>query len=260
MDKEIRMQVNKVEVKGLDDNGQEKTVYIVRPDYKTLNKATIIQAATFREAAEGGLYLRDQLNEKMIERGMWDDNKQKQLDKLDAAIEENRLKLRNGGGVLKKSEGRELAILIRAQVRAKLILESARRKLDGLTADAIAENAKFDYLVSACVKDEEGKNVFQDVDDYKAKSTQEWAAKAASALASMIYDYDADWEKKLPENQFLIKYKFVNEDLTLVNNEGKRVTIDGYVINDDDTYTDKDGQKFDLNGTPVIEEKPFLDD
>lgn len=260
MDKEIRMQVNKVEVKGSGDDGQEKTVYVVRPDYKTLNKATIVQAASFKEAVEGGLYIRDQLNEKMIASGMWDDSRQKQLDKLDESIEENRRKLRNGGGVLKKSEGRELAILIRAQVRAKLILESTRRKLDALTADAISENAKFDYLVSVCVKDEEGKSVFNSIDEYKQNATQEWASKAASALASMLYDFDVDWEKKLPENQFLVKYKFVNEDLTLVNSEGKKVTIDGFVIEDDNTYVDKDGQRYDLDGNPVIEEKPFLDD
>jgi hypothetical protein len=254
------MPVNKIEVKGVDTSGVEKTVYVVRPDYKTLNKATIIQAAAFREASEAGLYLRDQLNEKMIATGMWDDNRQKQLDKLDEAIEENRKKLKNGGGVLKKSEGRELAILIRAQVRAKLLLDRARRKLDSLTADAIAENTKFDFLVSACVKDEEGKNVFNSVDEYKENATEEWAAKAASVLASMLYDFDPDWEKKLPENQFLVKYKFVDENLTLVNDNGQKVTIDGFVINDDGTYTDNDGNKYDLNGELVIEEKPFLDD
>ena len=57
---------------------------------------------------------------------------------------------------------------------------------------------------------------------------------------------------------FLIKYKFVNEDLELINEDGHRIDLDGHLINES-------GQKIKyVKGKEVILQdnvsKPFLDE
>jgi hypothetical protein len=82
-----------------------------------------------------------------------------------------------------------------------------------------------------------------------------------------MYGLDSDFEKKLPENKFLITYKLVNEDLEYVDSKGRPVDEEGRLIdengrfiNEEGKFVDKDGNLVDDKGDYVIEFKPFLDD
>jgi hypothetical protein len=90
---------------------------------------------------------------------------------------------------------------------------------------------------------------------------------AASALAKIIYNLEDDYEKKLPENQFLAKYKFVDESLHLVDKQGRKVDVDGRLVDENGRYinetgqfVDRDGNLVDVDGNFIVDEKPFLDD
>jgi hypothetical protein len=149
----------------------------------------------------------------------------------------------------------------------KSILVSEKNAHDEFTAESQSENAKFDYLVSVCIKDDEGKPIFTDIEDYKEKSDEPYIAEAATKLASMLYGLDDSWEANLPENTFLQKYDFVDKDLRLINKEGKHVTKDGKLIDNDfryinteGEYVDVDGNRIDKDGLPTVLFSPFLDD
>ena len=43
----------------------------------------------------------------------------------------------------------------------------------------------------------------------------------------MMYAIDKDFEANLPENKFFKEFKFVNDDLSLVNDKGETVDSDG---------------------------------
>jgi hypothetical protein len=149
-----------------------------------------------------------------------------------------------------------------------LTLQSEKNEYDSYTAEAQAEGAKITALVSMCLKNEKGESVFKDEDDYREKQEEPWALEGASKLATMVYGIDEGWEADLPENKFLKKYGFVDENLRLIDKADKfYVTIDGKRINENFQYVDEegnlvdvDGNRVDDDGLPIVEAQPFLDD
>lgn len=256
---------NKIEIKSTNSDGEEVVVYVTRPNARELTDAQITAGAVLKTALSNKALMRSELRESMIANNTWSVEKEEKLEKLDKEIVEALTKLKKGG--IKLNEGKELALKVKANRMLKFVLETQRRQLDEFTAEAQAENARFDYLVSVCTKDEKGERVFTSLEDYNARSGEPFAADAASKLASIIHGYDADWEKKLPENQFLLKYKLVDNNLRLVNKDGHFITSDNKRIDENYNYVDENGNIVDENGVlidsdglPKVESQPFLDD
>ena len=93
------------------------------------------------------------------------------------------------------------------------------------------------------------------------------ALVGAQNLAKFMYEFDDDFEKNLPENKFLLKYGFINDDLRPINKDGKLIDWEGRLIDEEGRYLDNDGNYVDIDGNPVTEEgepvvefSPFLDD
>ena len=181
-------------------------------------------------------------------------------------IAENVRKLAMGG--IKLSTARNIAISIRKDRAKQAELLSRRSELDQYTVESQADNARFDYLASVCIVDEEGKKIFSSLDEYKNKSTEPYVFEAASTLFELISETDKDWEKKLPENKFLLEHNFVNEELRFINKDKKLVDQDGRLINDKGRfineageYVDRSGNRINEDGSPYIESpQPFLED
>ena len=255
----------KTEVKGKNIDGDEVVVYIQTPNSKDNRDAQKYASKIFQEALKEGSILKDKLEEVLREQGLWDDEKQTELEALDKRIDDGVLKIRKGG--CKLSEAREVAIDIQKARMERTLLRSNQIKFDSYTVEGQADDAKFDFLVSRCVKDEEGHCIFEDIEDYKRQSSQPYVVEAASTFANLFYGMDPDWEKKLPENEFLIKYKFVDEDMNYIDKEGRRISSDGKLIDDDGFYineagdrVDSEGNLVDKDGLPIVESSPFLDD
>ena len=262
-----RIVKNRVEVKTKNDDGEDVVYYATRPTQKQLSEAQVVAAKVLKKGMrDPDMLMRHQLHEYLIKQGLWTEEQEKTVNELNTQLTEELTKLKAGG--IKLSEAKDLAISIRAKRQLKMLIEFQKMNMDEFTLEAMAENARFDYLVSATSKTEVGANVFSSLDDYKEKSDKEYASALASALASMIHRVDPDWESKLPENQFLKKHKFVDDDLRLVNKDGHYITSDGKRIDSDFNYVDDDGNVLDQNGKkidpkdglPVVEEQPFLDD
>lgn len=230
------------------------------------NEATKVYNRAFRDALESGALLRNKLEDHMRQQGIWDDTKQKELEDVQTVILDNERKIAKGGIRLKVAKDLALEMADKRVEMRNILMQ--RNSLDGNTAEGQADNARFDYLVSASlVYSDSGKPYFKDLADYRNRSTEPVAIEAARRLAQLVYGLDSNYEKGLPENKFLSEFKFVDKELRLINNEGQYVDREGNLLNEDGRFVDDDGNLIDKEGNPVTEEgeykfdqAPFLDD
>lgn len=248
------------------------TVLVKKPSRKDLNESQVVYNKSWRKSLEEKAILRQKLNDYLIEQGVWSDAKQKQYENFISEINNRELVLKKGGIPLKKAKGIALELKkLRTDFRN---LISERTSYDNNTAEGVADNSRFDYLVSVCVLNPETKEpVFKNIDDYNERGAEPWALKAASELANFLYNLDPNYENNLPENDFLKKFKFTDSEGRLVNKDGHLIAIDEHgverLIDENGFYVAylKDGTKYFVNrdGEKVdreedIVQQPFLDD
>ncbi len=257
------------EIKGLNSNKEEVVVFVKMPGAKDFSKAKLAYNKAFREALEQGAILRAKLTDYVIEQGIWDAKKEAKQKSLLDKIRELELFLKTGGKKLKDAYNTAIELgKLRSELQS-LVME--KNSYDSLCAEGLAQQANFDELILLCVlKADKVTKVWNNMDEYNNDSNEEWAVKAASKLASMLYGLDPDFEKNLPENKFLSQYKFVNENLELVNKDGHRVDVEGNLIDEEGYYVKyvdgkavritKDGKELDEDNRVKVEFTPFLDD
>jgi hypothetical protein len=247
-------------------DSKEVELCVVRPNVKQRQEGQKIYNKAFRDAVESGAILRGKVNNVMREQNLWDDNKEAEYRKLLEKINGAERKIKSGG--IKLNQAKDLALEMRKDRAELRSLTSERSSLDNNTAEGQADNAQFNYWVSSCtVYSETGKTYFSNYEDYLNRDDDPATGQAAGSLAMLLYNLDPDYEKKLPENQFLAKYNFVDEELHLVDKTGRRVDSEGRLVNKDGRYINEAGELIDIHGNRVNEEgdyvvefSPFLDD
>lgn len=275
-------------IDSVDNDGKTVKVALKTPGAEEYNESQIEYNKAFRRALDSGAFLRQKLEDYMIDQDIWDDKKQKRSEELLEEINAKENALNSGG--IKLSEAKQIALsmrVLRAEFRELL---SERNQLDQNSVEGQADNARFSELVRLCMHNPNTKKpYFPTQQDYDNSASQPWVAEAASKLANIIYGLDANYDNKLVENKFLREFKFVNEDLRLVNDDGHLVDIDGRLINEEGRYiayrtpeaeAEKDEEQcyfVNIDGTEVVkvvdedgderwvtpdmaERKPFLDD
>jgi len=248
-------------------DGSEQDFTIKSPSLADQREAQKVYNQAFSDAVKSGCIVRARLDDLLKEQGLWDDNKQVKFNTLQQQILDSEKSLAKGGISLKNAK--EIAIKMKGLRDDLRELISVRTNLDNHTAEGQADNARFNYLISSCLvySSNKDKKYFKSYEDYLSRAAEPIAIKAAQVLANMLYGLDNDYEKKLPENKFLIKYKFVDEKLRLVNKDGKLVDTEGRLIdefgrfiNEKGQYVDKNGNLVDENGDYVTDFQPFTDD
>jgi hypothetical protein len=248
-------------VDGVEKEFEIKAVSLVdqREAQKVYNQA-------FSDAVKSGSIVRARLDDLLKEQGLWDDNKQASFVALQKKIGENEKILSKGGISLKQAKGVALNIKkLREEMRT---LIAVKTELDSHTAEGQADNARFNFLVSACVVYKDTKQrYFKSYEDYMNRSSELVAILGAQKTAYIMYGLDSNFEKNLPENKFLIKYKLVNEQLEyvdgqgrLTDEEGRLIDENGRFINEQGQFVDRNGNLVDNSGEPVVEFEPFLDE
>ncbi len=238
----------------------------VRPTQEEQKEAQLVYNSSFNSALKSGALLRKTLTKYMREQGLWDDDKDSEHKILVDIIKGKVRGIKNGG--IKLKEGFELALEVRDARQRIGELLSDHTDLDLNTAEGQSEAARFNFLVScATVDNKTGDKIYSGIEDYIDNASTELAIASAESLAALMFDMDSDYKSKLPENEFLTKYKFVDEKLRLINKDGHLVSRDGKLINELGFFVDKNGKLVDIEGNPVDEEgnwvyedKPFLDD
>jgi len=245
---------------------KETTFLVKSPSLQDQREATKVYNQSFSEALKAKAVVRAKLDDLLVEQGLWDNEKQAKFTELQNEILESERKLAKGGIAL--SDAKQLALNMRKTREDIRDLISVKTNLDTHTAEGQADNARFNYLVSACTVYNDTKDpYFKNYEDYNNRTADPVALLAAQNLAGMLYNLENDYEEKLPENKFLKQYKFVDEKLRFINKEGKLVDeknrlIDenGRFINEKGEFVDKNGNLVDSKGDYVVEFSPFLDD
>lgn len=228
-------------------NLEDKTYFVTKPRAEEELEAKKYFNAGFQAALKQGALFRLSLQKHLEEQGLWGPDKEKELLAHKKVIFEG-LKTLNKGKI-KLKDAKKIALEVFETRRKIQVLLEDVNNMDSVTAEAQGDQEKFNYLISACTYDENDNKVFSSVQDYINRSEQPLGRAAAVAFASHYYGLDADFEKTLPEIQFLMKFKFVNDNLEFVNEKGEKV--------------DKDGKKLETSvETDSGEEEsgPFLDD
>lgn len=247
-------------------DGQEKEFEIRATNIQDQREAQKIYNQTFSDAVKSGSIVRARLDDLLKQQGLWDDNKDVEFATLQQEIFDHEKKLSKGGISLKAAKA--IAVEIK-KLRLKIRdLIAVKTNLDSHTAEGQADNARFNYLVSTCVVYKSNKQpYFKDYNDYLNRASDPVGLIGAQKLASIMYGLDGDFEKKLPENKFLIKYKLVNDRLDyvddkgrLIDEEGRLIDEQGRFINENGEFVDRDGNPVDTKGDYAFEFSPFLDD
>jgi hypothetical protein len=247
---------------------QEKDVeFLVRsPSLNDQREAQKIYNQAFTDAIKSKSVVRAKLDDLLEDQGLWNDEKQAKFTSLQKELLDGEKRLAKGGFGL--TEAKDLAVKmksIRDEIRD---LISVRTSLDNHSAEGQADNSRFNYLVSVCVVYNDSKEpYFKNMEDYLNRSTEQVALLGAQNLANMLYGLDNDYEKNLPENKFLKKYRFVDDRLRLIDKKGRLIDAEGRLLDDqgryideNGNYIDKFGNKVDNKGDFIVEPEPFLDE
>ena len=232
-------------------DGKKTKIIVKKPSGSISSRGTRLAAKVWNECVADGIMTKQELKEFMNKRGIWSEEKDKSEENLSNEIAELERKLAFGsgkGGRIKASAGKAIAIEIREKRIELRDLISERLSLEGNTAEALSENAKFDLLVASCTYNENGEKVYNSLEDYDQNSDDEIAFAAASAMAQMLYSLDKNFELSLPENQFLKKHHFTNDDGSLVNDKGELIDLDGRRINEFGHFLNDKGERVDKDG------------
>lgn len=223
-------------------------VEIKKPNAKQLADAQVYSGKLFvrliNEKDAGGqptAIFRPNLVEKMKEFGLWSDEKENRLRKeIDREIEECE---KSAASTRSKAAARELAFKINKLRGEKLLLVYEKNQLDLYTVEAQVENAKFDYLVSACVYNDDGTKLYPSVERYLELSETDDASLVATELSKLMYGLEENWQDKLPEQKIFKKLGLVDEEGNLLEDEKgnklKTETAAETVNLDDVEYTEE---------------------
>lgn len=260
------MSVNKKTFE-VEVDGKKVEVAVLRPNHKVSAQGTLIYNKAFRTAVESGSFVKLKIEQVMREQNLWDDKKQSRYEELVKTLLGNERKLITGG--IKMSDAVAAAIEMR-RCRAELqYLNSERNELDALTAESQAEQARFNYYVSACtVFADTGKPYFKDVEDYLSREGDVVVLPAAQAMGKLLFDLDDSFREKLPENKFLLERGYCDKNLHLIrksdgkriDSEGRLVDDKGRLVNESGELIDRDGNLLTESGEYKVEFSPFLDD
>lgn len=253
--------IKEKEVEVEKEDGSKVKILIKKPSSHLLTKAQKIGAKVWTEALKDGLFTKLTLARFMESNGIWGKDKDIEQAQIGADIQrlEREIALGVNGRKLKVSEGKEKAIQLR-QLRNRLReLLSEKISLEANTAEGLSDNAKFNFLVAHCTfYSDSGDKVYNSLSEYEEQADDAVAFTAAATLGELVYNLDQSYEQSLPENQFLKKFHLVNEDLSLINNEGEQIDIDGTLVNEKGWLINEDKQRIDREGNLLSDEGQIL--
>jgi|TARA_R110002051_G_scaffold318513_1_gene400971 hypothetical protein len=241
------------------EDGSKTKIIVKKPSNRVMSAAQRKGALIWTQCIQEGIMTKKELEKILDDRGIWTKAKAHEQVEILTAISKLEKKLFLGRGeILKTSEGKEIAIQMRRKRIELRDLLAEKVSLEQNTAESLSDNAKFDYIVSQCTFDEHEQPVYNGIDDYSNRSDDPIAYAAAQALATMLYSLDKDFEMKLPENKFLAKFEYIDDDLHLVNKAGHKVDTENRLVNDLGQFIDEGDKRVDIDGNPLDEDGSYI--
>lgn len=206
-------------------DGQDVELAVISPTAEQRTHSKIEYNKAVRKALEAGQLLRAKLDDYLEKQNLWDKEAQDKYEELQKDLSDKIKRL--NAGKIKKSEARDLAIEIKLARNRLMQHLSVKTNLDNITVEAFGENAQFNYLVSVCtVYNDTGEPYFKSVDEL---TTSDVGYIASTHMSNLLYNINAI-EESLPENKFLKRFNFVNENYELINEKGELIDTDGKPI------------------------------
>ena len=253
--------MNRMEFTIQEENGKEIKLAIRRPQYDDIDEADKVYASkvarSVREKGNKKLLLRSEIDSFLRETGVWTEVDEKAVSSVQKEIDECLGKLKKGG--IKLSEGRQLCLDINDKRKEVMRIMSKRQIFDDTTIESMAEAERTDYLVYTCtVYADSGQNYWESFDDMKNDKLSQVYRTASIKAMQLVYNVNPDFEKKLPENRWMLKYNFVDEDLNYINRKTKeKVDRSGNPVQPLEDAVQE--QLASLQGE-IKEDTPFIDD
>lgn len=225
-------------------------------DFEEADKVYALKVASLmRENSK--FLLRQNLDQYLRDAGVWSEEDDNKLTELNKDVDRLLDQIRKGGQKL--SEGRKLCIEVMDKRKEMIKVSEKRRAFENITVEFLAEQEKMDYIIYlATVYADSGKNYWESLDALKEDKRTHAYEQAYLSVLDKFFGVDGEFEKRLPENKWLKKYGFVDEDLNYVDRKtGTKVDRDGNPIQSLQDQIIKETQN--LIGD-IEEEAPFIDD
>ena len=208
---------------------------VTRPTVKQQQEANKLRSKTFNEALRNGDLLRDQLDSELRKRGDWNDDREAGYQSLRKEVLDYELALKKGG--IKLSRAKELALEMADKREEMVGMLSSRTELDNNTCEGQADSARFNCLFAVClVYEETGEKYFPGgLEEYTAAANDDVAVKGATEFYYLISGTE-NLDDTLPENTFLKKFNFTDEQNRLIDTDGRLITRDGKHIDKEGRY------------------------
>jgi hypothetical protein len=246
-------------------------IYAVKkPTVQQTIDANNFRRETFNKELQSGALLRDQVDHEIRKRGLWNDEKEAEYQKLRKEIIDFEYRLAKGG--IKLADAKKIALDMKKKRSEMVDLLSSRIDLDSNTCEGRADSARFNYLFANCLYyDETDQPYFPNgLKDYLVGQDDPVAVRGATEFYYLLSDTE-NQDDNLPENKFLKKFRFVDEKLRLVDKQGKLIDSEGRHINENGKYikwisdtehvfVDINGRELNEDGDFVVDAEPFLDD
>jgi hypothetical protein len=255
------------------EDGVDVEIYVISPTHKIIQDASLIYNMKVASLIRGGknvnerLLLRAEVEEYLEKFNIWTNEDRLRMEQLGLRIRSIELLMKKGG--IKLSEGRQLTIETGRLREQMLQLYNKRQQLDSATIESVAENHRFNFLISQCVfKKSTEQPYYGSFTDYLNRSFEQVAITGAKKLAEMLYGLSDNIKDTLFENKWLKKAGFVNDDGKYIDKQGRLTDIDGRRINENGRFIDEEGNLVDKHGNSVdqsgdflvVESQPFIDD
>jgi len=247
-----------------------KLYAVIRPKVENVKQANELRAKTFNESLQVGDLLRDQLDNELRKRELWDNEREEQYQELRKKVIDGEFTLKKGG--IKLSEAKDIALEMSKSRSNMVTMLSGRSELDSITCEGKADAARFNFLFAAClVYDENDEPYFKDgFDEYMANQDDPVAILGATEFFYLMSGTE-DVDAKLPENKFLKSFSFVDKNYRLIDENGRLVDTEGnhidengnlveWISEDECIFVDITGRKVTKTGEWDVEFSPFLDD
>ena len=249
---------------------RDKKYAVRRPRVEDVKQANELRAKTFNQALQEGDLLRDQLDNELRKRELWNDERENQYQLFRKKVIDGEFTLKKGG--IKLAEAKDIALEMSKSRNSMVSMLSGRSDLDSITCEGKADSARFNFLFSRCLVYDENEEVYfkEGFDEYMANQDDPIAILGATEFFYLMSGTE-DVDSQLPENKFLKSFEFVDKSYRLIDKDGKLIDIEGNHIdengnlvewiNDDEyIFVDITGRKVTKSGEWDVEFSPFLDD
>lgn len=241
-----------------DENDKELNITVVFPTNKNLQDAQMIYNIKMADLIRRGeLLSRNQLDGYLNKLDLWTTEDQLLFIKMQKELREMEKILITSN--IETPEGKKIAIEMRTKREIMLSIYSKRSQFDETTMESVAEQHRFNFLITKCAIDTiTGACVYKNIDDFIDKQNEQYSIDIAKILAAFVFGYKKDFAKQLPENRWLKNNNLINDDGAFIDKDGNLIDASGRKIDKSGRFIDNKGNYIDIEGNPVDTNGEFI--